>query len=904
MPEVTVGSDGDSQCEKCKKNEEKYKTKPTICMYCQLQAAFVANKCVWCCHAERKYGLPVQCSQCLQKCAFVREPLEKDKPLYCRLCTMSRKAMFGETTAHSNMSKSKNSSHRRRKRPNSSEKRGGKVSKRNAMTETVLDNVHSEHIFVIQQYKDEILELQKKCFEKDRVILERDKKIAELNAEIIMQEQQSKMKITMMQKQHAESLQSLHEQIRTLSKQIRLLWRSFHNPERLKRGDGLLSYVTCEIGTEKKMPFAPIKDGEFTSTIYGMIKEGRYESAIRPLQYELQRKPNSRAALSLLGYCYFYLQQFIEAAECYEQLVQLHSSYPEYRLYWAQSLYNAFMFPEATVVVSQIDEPQFAQQVLKLESAIKYREEDITNARILVEKYAADDPDGDINLACLDYKEGSYEKALERFTAATHLHGYQPCLVYSIALCHYQMRNYSQSLKFIADIIDRGVQDHPELSIGLATEGLEVSSVGNTRLLHETSLVEACNLKAAIEYNLKNLSAASEALTDMPPRLEEELDPVTLHNQALINMDTNPSDGFAKLQYLLSQNPFPPETFRNLLLLYCKYEYYNLAADVLAENAHLTYKYLTQYLYDYIDAVITQQTAPLEAYNKFEAIGNEQINELRKLTRRINEISHGNNEMIVQSAMKAYDDTMAKYMPVLMSQAKIYWDMNDYTQVEKIFRKSVEFCSENDIWKLNVAHTLFMQADKFKEAAGFYEPNVKKNFDNMLSVTAIILANLSVCYIMTNQNEEAEELMKKVEREEVEASAKASNKTKFFHLSIINLVIGTLYCSKGNYEFGISRVIKAMEPYDMKLGTDTWFYSKRCMISLIENLAKHIISVRDSVLQECLQFLEQCEIHGKDIPTTIADPLIVNELEAETVENTVTYEARLLRALLLEVMNN
>ncbi|VDN86802.1 unnamed protein product [Brugia pahangi] len=195
----------------------------------------------------------------------------------------------------------------------------------------------------------------------------------------------------------------------------------------------------------------------------------------------------------------------------------------------------------------------------------------------------------------------------------------------------------------------------------------------------------------------------------MPPRLEEELDPVTLHNQALINMDSNPSDGFAKLQYLLSQNPFPPETFSNLLLLYCKYEYYDLAADVLAENAHLTYKYLTQYLYDYIDALITQQTAPMDAYNKFEAISNEQINELRRLTKRMNEIRDGNDELIIQKTAKAYDDTMAKYMPVLMSQAKIYWDMNNYSQVEKIFRKSVEFCSENDIWKLNVAHTLFMQ---------------------------------------------------------------------------------------------------------------------------------------------------------------------------------------------------
>lgn len=42
--------------------------------------------------------------------------------------------------------------------------------------------------------------------------------------------------------------------------------------------------------------------------------------------------------------------------------------------------------------------------------------------------------------------------------------------------------------------------------------------------------------------------------------------------QALLHMDAKPSEGFAKLQFLLQQNPFPPETFPNLLLLYCKYE--------------------------------------------------------------------------------------------------------------------------------------------------------------------------------------------------------------------------------------------------------------------------------------------------------------------------------------------
>ena len=74
-----------------------------------------------------------------------------------------------------------------------------------------------------------------------------------------------------------------------------------------------------------------------------------------------------------------------------------------------------------------------------------------------------------------------------------------------------------------------------------------------------------------------------------------------------------------------------------------------------------------------------------------------------------------------------------------------------------------------------------------------------------------------------------------------------------------NTVFRTLYCAKGNYEFGISRVIKSLDPYSKKLGTDTWFYAKRNFLSLIENMSKHMIMMRDAVVQECIQFLECCE---------------------------------------------
>ena len=94
----------------------------------------------------------------------------------------------------------------------------------------------------------------------------------------------------------------------------------------------------------------------------------------------------------------------------------------------------------------------------------------------------------------------------------------------------------------------------------------------------------------------------------------------------------------------------------------------------------------------------------------------------------------------------------------------------------------------------------YLQETKFKEAIRYYEPVVKKqqDGDNILSVPAItltptlilaltpnphpnpnpnphphphqvpaiVLANLCVAYIMTSQNEEAEELMRRVEKEE------------------------------------------------------------------------------------------------------------------------------------------
>nr|XP_003700209.1 PREDICTED: tetratricopeptide repeat protein 30A isoform X4 [Megachile rotundata] len=646
-----------------------------------------------------------------------------------------------------------------------------------------------------------------------------------------------------------------------------------------------------------------IKDGEYTKTIYTMIKEQRYIETIKVLLALLDIYPTSRPCLSLLAHCYFYTQDFIASAQCYEKLVQLCPDESIYKLYHAQSLHQACMYQEAWTICSNIiNQSNLEFKVKKLQAAIKYGQDDMVAAKNLVDQCPVDDVDTEINLGCLLYKEEQYEQALKKFANALQIAGFKPHLSYNVALCYFKLKEYAASLKHIADIIEQGIREHPELGVGMTTEGIEVRSVGNTLTLHETALTEAFNLKAAIEYQLQNLEAAKEALTDMPPRSEEELDAVTLHNQALINMDTKPSEGFEKLSFLLQQNPFPPETFANLLLLYCKYQYYDLAADVLAENVHLTYKYLTSYLYDFLDALITQQTSPEEAYRKFDDLGNKHMEILRKATKRVQEARLNHDDSAVKKAVNDYEEALERYIPVLMAQAKIYWDLENYVQVEKIFRKSVEFCNEHDIWKLNVAHTLFMQENKFKEATGFYEPIVRKKYDNILDVSAIVLANLCVSYIMTSQNAEAEGLMKKIEKEEQAVSREDQDK-KLFHLCIVNLVIGTLYCSKGNYEFGISRVMKSLEPYNKKLGTDTWFYAKRCFLSLLEQLAKQLVVLKDTTLQECIQFLEHCEVYGRDVMTVVEQLFDIQDVYNITPQGkqTVVYEARYLKALFLKL---
>ena len=109
------------------------------------------------------------------------------------------------------------------------------------------------------------------------------------------------------------------------------------------------------------------------------------------------------------------------------------------------------------------------------------------------------------------------------------------------------------------------------------------------------------------------------------------------------------------------------------------------------------------------------------------------------------------------------------------------------------------------------------------------------------------------------------------------------------HLCIVNLVIGTLYCSKGNLEFGVRLVLRALDPVNETLGTDTWLYAKRCMLGLVEKVISQpqILPFSPELLQELLAFLETVQQVGKAITAGVdGETPVEDDITLGSLDNT------------------
>jgi tetratricopeptide repeat protein 30 len=88
---------------------------------------------------------------------------------------------------------------------------------------------------------------------------------------------------------------------------------------------------------------------------------------------------------------------------------------------------------------------------------------------------------------------------------------------------------------------------------------------------------------------------------------------------------------------------------------------------------------------------------------------------------------------------------------------------------------------------------------------------------------------------------------------------------------------------------------------DKKLHTDTWYYAKRCLLALAENMAKHMLILKDASMEEILEFLDRAEVAGDKVPASIAQHVSLNGEDGENAVHTISYEARQLKNLFLRL---
>jgi tetratricopeptide repeat protein 30 len=179
--------------------------------------------------------------------------------------------------------------------------------------------------------------------------------------------------------------------------------------------------------------FGAVRDGKATEQIYSLIRDGKHMEAITILTTKQLEFPSSRAAASLLAYCYYYVSDFQSALQCYERLMKMCPDVEAYKFYYAQALFKAGMYEPALKACQAVDGPDFQERVLMLQVAIKYEQDDFMNTKSLIDSLPPDDADTLVNSACVMYKEASaqgadptlYEKARLLFQEAMSKMGFQ-----------------------------------------------------------------------------------------------------------------------------------------------------------------------------------------------------------------------------------------------------------------------------------------------------------------------------------------------------------------------------------------------------------------------------------------------------------------------------------------------
>lgn len=179
----------------------------------------------------------------------------------------------------------------------------------------------------------------------------------------------------------------------------------------------------------------------------------------------------------------------------------------------------------------------------------------------------------------------------------------------------------------------------------------------------------------------------------MPPRQEHELDPVTLHNQALVVLAmpaaapstqsaTQKQAGVAKLLHLLAHPPFPPELAGNLLSLCCRpnedfgsgapgggalgtaHERAEVAQEVLSAHSALVAATVPPAVLPLYEACLARmQHGPAEAAARLDELAGSHIEGLRKRVKAVQDARWAGDHAAAAAGLEAYEAELEVYMP-------------------------------------------------------------------------------------------------------------------------------------------------------------------------------------------------------------------------------------------------
>ena len=95
-------------------------------------------------------------------------------------------------------------------------------------------------------------------------------------------------------------------------------------------------------------------------------------------------------------------------------------------------------------------------------------------------------------------------------------------------------------------------------------------------------------------------------------------------------------------------------------------------------------------------------------------------------------------------------------------------------------------------------------------------------------------------------------------------------------------------------------------------------------MSLLENMAKHVVIIKDTIVDDIIHFLDSCQckifekrsalspfaftvvsftVYGREVQTILESPPTA-ERHINSGRFTVTFEARIIKGLLLQIMRN